>query len=909
MGNLLSKSSLSGRALAVILPAAVLLFGLLTWFAYSNAHQREIASSIALLKDDASRVKTDMQFRFDEIEHAQLEAIRLLGLEMSANDPIDLDSYLLPHGDGTRRSVDALWEGTFTKRGYAKGFGSFVSSEDLAPDRKAELSAALAALIGVSNGLPVDVSNIYFFTKNNDLVMHAPERPDKLQFYRDTGPADLDFQDEMFMKIIQPDVNPEGRMRCTGLEPIIYDQSRRTWTSGCMTPARIAGKQVGGIGSSIPLELLVGDEKAVAASGTERILVTPDMMLVRHPKFTLQSSRDTESFLDLAAAEDVELKALFNLLSTKSQEGSSYLEGADKYVFVTQLDNPGWFVISAMPGEVVRAGALSAALPVLVSGVLATILFIVVTVFFVRRDIAQPLRKLTAKADSFFGSASVDGGNQSMDLNEVERLDLAIEKMRARVDREHSRITRSYDAVLDTLTKFAVFVAGPGGKIIQASRGAQIIFGEEIAPEVSLSRYLGIDDEDEFRDMLSQSIREGQVDNTEERVRSDGSKFWVALVLRPLWADQAVIGFALILRDVTEEKKAEMELRDARDSAEFEAETRKSLLATVSHEIRTPMTGILGMLEQVKEDNSARSRDRALTVIEGAVDALMRVLDDVLENARAESGKMTIEEREFESSELIRRIFELFAPLAKRKGIKLSIEPGPREQLMGDPARIQQIIANFLSNAIKFSPEGAVNLVCEAREYSGELVTLAISVEDHGIGIEEGKIQKLFEPFEQASDTTKKNFGGTGLGLYICKQLAEAMGGSIEVESEMGVGSTFTLVVELPRASSAANALPGKAKTALIVGGAAMTRLTAEATLEELGFRPKSVSSITEIEGQNEIDIAILHASPADTDELPFEASRVLWVLDPPSEDLSADQINAPLNAEKLREWLMESGS
>lgn len=910
MRKLIAGRSLSGGVLAIILPAAVVLFGLLTWFAYSNAQQREITSNIAVLEEDANRIKTDMQFRFDEIEAAHREAIRLIEIELSTTDALEFDSYFKPHGDGTRRSVSALWDGTYTERGYARGFGSFIAEENPDPSRQKELLAAFGALVGVANGLPENVSNIYFFSPDNDLIMHAPERPDKLLFYRDTAPATLGFQDEEFTEVIQPDVNPEGVMRCTSLQPILYDQSRRTWTSGCMTPVRIDGRQLGGLGSSIPLERLVGDELVVSSVGAERILVTPEMMLVRHPEFTRQSSRQTEAFLNLSSAEDPELQALARLLNSPQDDGgATYLKEIDKYVFVTRLENPSWYVISALPGKAVRAGALSAALPVLLSGFLAIILFFAVTIFFVRRNIAQPLGELTNKADAFFGSAMTGGRMASTDLNEVERLDLAIENMRARVDQEHSRVARSYDAVLDTLDDFAVFIAGPGGKIIQASRGAHSIFGEDIAPEASLAHFLGIDDESHFQDLLAKAIREGFVFRTVERRRREGETFWVTEVLRPLRADGAVIGFALILRDITEEKKGEIELLAARDSAQFEAETRMSLLATVSHEIRTPMTGILGMLEQVKEDNSARSRDRALSVIEGAVDALMRVLDDVLEHARAESGHMAIEDREFESSELIRRISELFSPLAKRKGIKLAIEPGPRETLVGDPARIQQIVANFLSNAIKFTAEGCVQLICEARDYSESSVTLAISVRDEGIGIEHGKVGKLFEPFEQATEATKKQFGGTGLGLYICKELAEAMGGSIEVESDVGVGSTFTLVLDLPRAVEAEMALPGKAKRALVIGGSAMARLTAEAVLEELGFRPKSAGSIGEVEGAADFDLIIIHGPESGAEIVASGSQRILCVNDDKDAEIGENEIRAPLDADKLRKWLLESVS
>ena len=905
---MLVGKSLSAQALRFILPAAIIIFGLSTFYAYSAARDREVASRLLLLRDDAEAIRQDMQMRFDELEHAQEAAARLIELELSQQAETDFDLYFRPHNDGTLRSSSSIWEGVFTERGFAEGFGAYVSTTEPDAPRRIKLLAAFNALVDIVQGLPASVDNIYFFTPNNDLVIYAPKRADKLKFYRESAPPGLDFQDEEFTQIIQPAVNPDGVMRCTSLQPIISDQSGKTWTSGCMTPVRIGGEQIGGLGSSIPLENLIGDEDEISSAGVRDILVTGDGMLVRHPDFIRQSNSDTARFLDLRKTKDTGLLALKEYLENWTPgEGPKYLEAADQYVFAERLEGPEWFVITALPGGEVRDYAFAAALSVLVAGFLATGLFLLVTVVFVRKNLANPLRALTRRANTIFGDGETEPNSEPVMLDELATLNKAFVEMQARVAHEHTRMVQSYDAVLDTLDDFAIFIVSVGGKITRASRGAHNIFRERISAGSSILPYLGLQTGEKFEDVVSKALDLGEAGKIQLLKRADDSEFWAELVLKPLYSERYTIGFALIVRDCTSQKTNELELVNARDAAEFEAETRKSLLATVSHEIRTPMTGILGMLEHVKEENSARSRDRALTVIEGAVDALMRVLDDVLENARAESGKLAIEEKDFESSELIRRISELFAPLAKRRGLILEIEPGPREMLRGDPARIQQIVANFLSNAIKFSSEGRVQLACEAREYSADHVTLAISVEDEGIGIEADKIDALFQPFEQASETTKREFGGTGLGLSISKELAQAMSGDIEVESHPGKGSKFSLVLRLARANQASDTLPGKAKSALVVGGTAMSRLTTEAALEDLGFRTNSVGSPDDLNADSSYDLIIADQAVRDADSHLPPSGRNLWVVESGDQGLLEDEMDRPVSSEKLRLWLAEN--
>jgi signal transduction histidine kinase/CheY-like chemotaxis protein len=231
---------------------------------------------------------------------------------------------------------------------------------------------------------------------------------------------------------------------------------------------------------------------------------------------------------------------------------------------------------------------------------------------------------------------------------------------------------------------------------------------------------------------------------------------------------------------------------------------KSEFLATMSHEIRTPMNAILGMTHLLKQDSPRKDQVEPINILDFSGRTLLSLIDDVLDFSKIEAGKIEFENIEFELSKLISVIMESFKATASNKGIELKneIEKGIPNVLIGDPARLTQILNNLVSNALKFTEEGQVKVEVSTVGDYDDAVRLKFSIKDTGIGIEEERVDSIFESFTQASQNTKRLFGGTGLGLTISKQLAELQGGNISVESKEGVGSTFMVELTFDKATS-----------------------------------------------------------------------------------------------------------
>ena len=284
--------------------------------------------------------------------------------------------------------------------------------------------------------------------------------------------------------------------------------------------------------------------------------------------------------------------------------------------------------------------------------------------------------------------------------------------------------------------------------------------------------------------------------------RPDGSTFPSHVALHAMTLDGRTV-IQAIMRDISAQKETEDTLKRARDAALSATEMKSQFVANVSHEIRTPMNGIMGMTQLLLSTPLTPRQKDYVEAVSRSAEALMRVINDLLDFSKIEAGRLTLEEIDFDLTEELRDILDLYIPRADAKQLALRLERGKDlpDWVRGDPLRIRQILLNLLDNAIKFTQRGEVRLVVEPA--AGAPGHIRFSVRDTGPGIPSEVQGRIFQAFAQGDGSVTRKFGGTGLGLTICRQLAELMGGSLTLDSTPGKGSAFHLTLPLPAARPA----------------------------------------------------------------------------------------------------------
>jgi PAS domain S-box-containing protein len=266
-------------------------------------------------------------------------------------------------------------------------------------------------------------------------------------------------------------------------------------------------------------------------------------------------------------------------------------------------------------------------------------------------------------------------------------------------------------------------------------------------------------------------------------------------------AKKNVTGYIVVVQDVTTLRQAEIRAVEAQNAAEQANRAKSAFLANISHEIRTPLNAVLGLSELLLLDtNLTPKQTDSLYQIYASGNTLIRLLNDLLDISKIESGKLELENTLYDPVEVLTNTCQMFAGRAQEKGLNYYIDTDLPPAGIGDPTRLQQILGNLLSNAIKFTHSGSVTTTARLISQTPNYFTLAITVEDTGMGIDPTQQQAIFDPFIQASRSITREYGGTGLGLAISRQLVQMSGGEMKVESRTGFGSRFSFTIQLQTA-------------------------------------------------------------------------------------------------------------
>ena len=350
-----------------------------------------------------------------------------------------------------------------------------------------------------------------------------------------------------------------------------------------------------------------------------------------------------------------------------------------------------------------------------------------------------------------------------------------------------------------------------------------------------------------------------------ERQRADGS------TLEIRGAPVPGGGFVTVYTDVSARREEARRLNAAREHAESAARAKSEFLATMSHEVRTPMNGVLGLADLLLDTELSPEQRDYVETIQRSGQALLEILNDILDLSKIEAGKLELESIAFDPLQTMNDVLALSGPRASAKGLLLDAVAAPDlpRDVIGDPGRLRQVLGNLLGNSIKFTDSGQVQVRAEVAQVDGDDVLLRYTVSDTGIGMSAEQRARLFQPFSQADASTTRRFGGTGLGLAICRRLVEMTGGAISVQSEPGQGSSFSFTVRCQRAAADASRAPINDAHAprhfsgrvLVVEDNVVNRKVARATLKGFGIEvleAENGSLALELLGREKIDLILM---------------------------------------------------
>ena len=486
---------------------------------------------------------------------------------------------------------------------------------------------------------------------------------------------------------------------------------------------------------------------------------------------------------------------------------------------------------------------------------------------------------------------------------------------------------KQYFETLVELSPVAIVVTDRDERVTGWNPTATELFG--YVPDEALGRTVaelllaGADLADEGAAVAREALSSGRAQRITQRSRKDGSLVDVEMLMAALTIDGEHTGYYVIYHDITE-------LQRTRQKAEEATLAKSAFLATMSHEIRTPMNAVIGMTGLLLDTDLDPEQRGFAQVISSSGDALLHIIDDILDYSKIEAGRLELESHPFDLRDCVEGALEIVAPRAVGKDVELAclIDDDVPAFVRGDSTRLRQVLLNLLSNAVKFTETGEIVITVRLARPGWAF----LSVRDTGIGIPKDRMHRLFESFSQVDASTTRRYGGTGLGLAISQRLVELMGGRIEVESELGVGSTFHMTIRAEGVEVATRPAYARivqpeleGKRVLIVDDNATNREILSRQTASWGMHPEALETPAEalvrLRRGEEYDVAVLDMQMPEMDGLTLAgeirrlrdslplvlATSLAGLQQARAASEFAVQLTKPIKASQLYEALLEA--
>jgi PAS domain S-box-containing protein len=430
-----------------------------------------------------------------------------------------------------------------------------------------------------------------------------------------------------------------------------------------------------------------------------------------------------------------------------------------------------------------------------------------------------------------------------------------VEEELKKIEQQREEYQFRLQSILDN-TPLIVFIKDLEGKYLLANKSYRDAFQLTKEQIIGKTDFDLVSEENarRYREIDEYVIREQKNTEVEETIQLGGEMTNLLIVKFPLFdKDNNIYGIGGIASDITERYLYGMHLIESKSKAEMAEQLQEEFLANMSHEIRTPMNGIIGMTNILLNTSMTDEQKDFLKVIKKSSDNLLVLINDILDLSKIKAGKLRIEKIDFRLRETLEHSINTFRCLIKEKGLtlRISVDLDVPDSLTGDPHRLNQILNNLISNAIKFTVKGEINLEIKAIQQENKEVDLLFCVADTGIGIAKEKLKTIFETFSQAETETSRKFGGSGLGLSITKKLIELQKGSIHVSSTPGEGTTFTFHIKYAIANNTVAKQYGNVK---------------QDTLKQDGLSGKRILIVEDNEANQKVIYHMLHNAGIEPD-------------------------------------------